>query len=164
MVTRYHFCDQCSCRKRLSERGSFFWSDKPDYLKIVECDAQWRTNELYHSITFPNPNIKYQLILPGIKSTQGVTYHRSTGKIINHIYPDVDRTVGIELTKVKTSKYKDNHVRRWKILQKIQQTQSSEQNYWTTAQAKAKVAERYWQKSEIGLNHQQTICTCRKIS
>ena len=37
-------------------------------------------------------------------------YQRSMGKIINHIYPDVDRTVGIELTKVKTSKYKDNHV------------------------------------------------------
>ena len=63
-----------------------------------------------HSISFPNPNIKYQLVLPGIKSTQGVTYHRSTGKVINHIYPDVDRTVGIELTKVKTSKYKPNHV------------------------------------------------------
>ena len=54
-----------------------------------------------HSISIPNPNIKYQLVSPDIKSTEGVTYHRLTGKIINHNYPDIDYTVGIKLTKVK---------------------------------------------------------------
>ena len=90
-----------------------------------------------HSISFPNPNIKYQLVLPGVKSTQGVTYHRSTGKIINHIYPDVDRTVGIELKKVKTSKYKDNHVGKSykkysepKVTSKIIEQQHKQRQKW----------------------------------
>ena len=30
------------------------------------------------------------------------------GKIINHVYPDVDYAVGIELTKTKTGTYKDD--------------------------------------------------------
>ena len=50
------------------------------------------------------------LFLPGVKSTQGVTCNRSTGEVTNHIYPDVDYTDGIELMKVKESKYKENHV------------------------------------------------------
>ena len=75
--------------------------------------------------------------MKGIFITQGVTYHRSTGKIINHIYPDVDRTVGIELKKVKTSKYKANHVGKSykkysepKVLSKIIESQDTQRKKW----------------------------------
>ena len=88
-------------------------------------------------VLFPNPNIQYQLLLPGIKSTQGVTFHRSTGKVINHIYPDVDFTVGIELTKVKTSKYKPGHVGKSykkycepKVPSKIITSQDTQRKKW----------------------------------
>ena len=50
--------------------------------------------------------------LPGIKSTLGVTYHRSTNKVINHIFPDTDRTIGIELTKVVESEYPADLLRK----------------------------------------------------
>ena len=77
----------------------------------MERKNAWRAQQCPKRYIYPLSLRKSPLFfLPGIKSTQGVTYHRSTGKINNHIYPDVDRTVGIELTKVKTSKYKDNHV------------------------------------------------------
>ena len=73
----------------------------------------------------------------GINSTQGVTYHRSTGKIINHIYPDVDRTVGIKLTKVKTNAYKPNHVAKSykkysepKVPNKIIESQDTQTKKW----------------------------------
>ena len=56
------------------------------------------TIALAFTLHFPEPNVKFKLKLPGIKSTLGVTYHRSTNKVINHIFPDTDRTIGIELT------------------------------------------------------------------
>ena len=104
-----------------------------------------------HSISFPNPNIKYQLVLPGIKSTQGVTYHRSTGKIINHIYPDVDRTVGIELKKVKTDAYKPNHVGKsykkyceTKVPSKIIESQNVQREKWQKIIDKQLQAQSNW--------------------
>ena len=48
---------------------------------------------------------KRKLLCPGITATHGVTYHKSTQKIINHIYPDVDKSVGIELNTVETCEY-----------------------------------------------------------
>ena len=70
------------------------------------------TIALAFTLQFPSPNVKCKLKLPGIKSTLGVTYHRSTNKVINHIFPDVDRTVGIELTKVVKSEYPEDLLRK----------------------------------------------------
>ena len=36
-----------------------------------------------------------------MKSTNGITWRKDSKKIINHIYPDVDRSIGLEIPRSK---------------------------------------------------------------
>jgi len=38
--------------------------------------------------------------MQGIQSTHGVTYNKYTAQIINHVYLDVDRTIGLEIRQI----------------------------------------------------------------
>ena len=55
---------------------------------------------------------KKQLTVTGIQSTCGLTYVKSTGKVYNHVFPDItDYTNGVVLNEVKSEPYerKDNN-------------------------------------------------------
>ena len=49
---------------------------------------------------------KKTLCCPGIQSTMGITYVRSTDKVYNHVFPDItDYTNGVELNEVRSEPY-----------------------------------------------------------
>jgi hypothetical protein len=61
----------------------------------------------HHVLTFPTRR-KHQLNLRGLRSTNAITWQRRTDKIINHILPTNDCTVGPEVNKVVISDYPSN--------------------------------------------------------
>ena len=71
--------------------------------KINEINRRERKSEVYaNAIYSPLPKKKSirkpQIEAPGIQSSKGITWFRSDGKIVNHIYPDVpDRRCGVEV-------------------------------------------------------------------
>ena len=98
--------------KRAIERGS-------------KAANQNRTRRKKYKITqiviiqdlLPYPHKKKCILLcQGIKSTSGITWFKGkngkNGKVVNHIFPDVDRSVGLELYQVVQCDYPKNHVNK----------------------------------------------------
>ena len=63
------------------------------------------------SAIFTKNQKKYQLLCKGIKSTQGLTWHKKTRKVVNHVFPGADRSKGLLLHRVAVSKYPKNHIK-----------------------------------------------------
>ena len=72
--------------------------------KVNEINRREKKSQVYvNAIYSPLPNKKSirkpQIDIPGIQSSKGITWFRSDGKIVNHIYPDVpDRRCGVQVT------------------------------------------------------------------
>ena len=60
----------------------------------------------------PEPEDKKRLIVcKGIKATNGITWFKGDpGRIVNHVFPDNDRTEGLELGQVVECEYPTNFI------------------------------------------------------
>ena len=53
---------------------------------------------------------KQVLEFPGIQSSCGISYNRANDEIMNHIFPDVDRTKGVLVNVDATTRYMKNRL------------------------------------------------------
>merc|ERR1712130_1008869 len=49
--------------------------------------------------------MKKKLLIEGLQSTHGITYHKDTKKIINHVYPDTDPRIRLEIVEYNCESY-----------------------------------------------------------
>jgi len=72
--------------------------------RIVDGKNPIETYAIENKLVEPK-ELQKKLVFLGLQSTNAVTFHRETKKIINHIYPDTDTTHGLEITATTSKPY-----------------------------------------------------------